>query len=344
MRTAVAEQPAPDWDAFVASQPGASIYLRSGWTLLARDAFAHRVFFIEARAAEGGLCGVLPVVQQRGLLGNFMTSVAFFNYGGPLATSDEAALALMERAGELARQHGVSFLELRDVAPRAARWPVRTDKASMILELPSTAEALSKQLGSKLRSQVKRAEREVVEVTRGGIELLDDFYDVFARNMRDLGTPVYPKRFFRMILERFATDTQLLVIRHRGRPAAAGFLVFDGQGAEIPWASCRADAKPLGMNMKLYWELLGTCIVRGCRTFDFGRSTIDSGTYRFKAQWGAKPKQLYWHRWERRPRAQPSSDEAAPGRLRSLAVAVWQKLPLPVANVIGARISPGLPW
>lgn len=344
VQISVRESPGDDWDAFVAAHAAAPVYLQSGWSLLARDVFGHRVFFLEARA-DGALAGVLPVVQQRGVLGNFATSVPFFSYGGALANRDDVALALMERARGLAQELRCAYLELRDARAFGGDWSVRTDKASMVLELPETMDALSKKLGSKLRSQVKRADRESPTVRRGGIELLDAFYDVFARNMRDLGTPVYPVRFFRAILERFPAATELVVIDLKGAPAAAGFLVHDRGATEIPWACCRGDAKPLGANMKLYWEVLAASIARGSKQFDFGRSTIDSGPYKFKQQWGAQPRQLYWHRWERRPRAQPeTAGEEGQGRLRRYAVAVWQRLPLPMANLIGTRISPGLPW
>jgi FemAB-related protein (PEP-CTERM system-associated) len=350
LRVSVAEAPGPGWDEFVRDCPGASIYLRSRWSLLARDVFRHRVFFIEARGTQG-LEGVLPIVQQRSLFGNFATSMPFFNYGGALAREEPTAIALMGRARDLARELGCSYLELRDVKPRAPDWEVRTDKASMILELPASQEALGRKLGSKLRSQIKRADREVVAVRHGGAELLDAFYDVFCRNMRDLGTPVYPKKFFAAILERFGAETQLLVIERAAIPVAAGFLVFDERRAEIPWAACRADAKPLGMNMKLYWEALSLSISRGSTSFDFGRSTVDSGTYRFKKQWGAEPLPLHWHRWERRPKAASEAQTpavqagaAGSGRLMRIATAVWQRLPLPVANTIGPWVSPGLPW
>jgi len=342
VRIEVRENPGEDWDSFVAGHANAPVYLRSGWCQLARDVFRHRVFFIEARA-DGQLQGVLPVVQQRGVLGNFATSVPFFSYGGALAHGDSVALALMQRARELAIGLRCSYLELRDAREYGGEWSVRTDKASMVLALPDSAEALAKRLGSKLRSQVKRADREAVTVRRGGVELLDAFYDVFTRNMRDLGTPVYPARFFRAILERFAADTELVIIDLAGVPAAGGFLVHDRGTTEIPWACCRGDAKPLGVNMKLYWEVLSAAITRGSHHFDFGRSTIDSGPYKFKQQWGAEPRQLYWHRWERRPRA-AAVEPAGEGRLRRYAVAVWQRLPLPMANMIGTRISPGLPW
>jgi serine/alanine adding enzyme len=195
-----------------------------------------------------------------------------------------------------------------------------------------------------LRSQVKRAQREGVECRTGtGAALLDGFYGVFAENMRDLGTPVYPKRFFRTILERFGQHCQLVVIESNGEPWAAAFLVFWRGGAEVPWASCRARAKPLGANMKLYWELLSHAIDRGCTSFDFGRSTVDSGTYRFKQQWGAQPVPLHWYRWERRGSGQTAGGEEK-GKAMRLATAIWQRLPAPVANTLGPFISGALPW
>jgi serine/alanine adding enzyme len=341
-------QPPLDWDAFVRLRPAASVYLLSGWALLVRDVFGHDAYFIEARAADGALAGVLPLVLQKSLLfGDFLTSLPFFNYGGALADTDEVAQKLMAQGVALAQQLGCSYLEYRDVAARPGNWRVRTDKATLLLELPPDMAALSKKLGSKLRSQVKRVERETPSVRVGGAELLGDFYDIFCRTMRDLGTPVYPRRFLAAILERFPQECLLVIVDRAGRPAAGAFLVIDRGRAEIPWAACREDAKPAGFNMKLYWEVLNAAIERGCRQFDFGRSTIDSGTYRFKRQWGAEPVQLHWHRWERSASAAPEPQTPRPaseGRVMRYATAVWKRLPLGMANVLGPLVSPSLPW
>ncbi|MBW4052627.1 MAG: FemAB family PEP-CTERM system-associated protein [Proteobacteria bacterium] len=332
-----------DWDAFVERAADSSLYHLSGWTELAREVFGHRTVFVEARDRSGSLLGVLPVVQQRSLLlGNFATSVAFFNYGGPVAQDEPVASALMVRAAAEAERLGCRYLEFRDTKPRPGNWAQRTDKVTLQLALPSTFDALSKTLGSKLRSQVKRAERENLVRRTGGLELLDDFYSVFAENMRDLGTPVYPKRFFEAILSRYGSCCQLIVIDWNGEPGAAAFLAFWRGSAEVPWASCRARAKPIGLNMKLYWELLSIAVERGCALFDFGRSTVDSGTYRFKKQWGAEPVPMYWYRWDRRAGAHEA--EAGESKVMQLATAVWQRLPLGVANAIGPLISGALPW
>jgi len=326
---------------------GASLYHLSGWTQIAREVFGHQTLFVQARTAAGSLIGVLPVIQQRSwLLGNFATSLAFFNYGGALTSDADVARQLMIRAAQSADERGCRYLELRDTEARPLDWPMRADKITLQLRLPATFEELSKRLGSKLRSQVKRAEREGVECRAGARPLLDDFYAVFAENMRDLGTPVYPKRFFASILQRFEQHCELVVVYWQGQPAAAAFLTFWQGRAEVPWACCRARAKPLGLNMKLYWELLSRAVGRGSTLFDFGRSTINSGTYRFKRQWGAEPVPLYWYRWERHGVARGDSARNGNdrGRLMQVATAVWQRLPVRVANALGPHISGALPW
>lgn len=338
-------RPSPDWDAYVSDAAGSTLYHLHGWTELAKDVFGQRTFYVEARARSGALAGVMPVVQQQSaLLGNFATSLAFFNYGGALADDPAVGYRMMMRAAEVAESLGCRYLEFRDTQPRLGDWVLRTDKVTLRLGLPDKIEVLAKMLGSKLRSQVKRAEREAVRVRTGTLDLVDDFYAVFSENMRDLGTPVYPKRFFQTILRRYESYCRLVVIDWRGEPSAAAFLAFWRQGAEVPWAACRARAKPFGLNMKLYWELLAMAVDRRCTSFDFGRSTVDSGTYRFKLQWGAQPVPLYWYRWERQPRRHGTDLGEDRGRAVKLATAIWQRMPLPLANALGPLISGALPW
>jgi len=341
----VLERPSPDWDSFVAVAPGASIYHRSAWVRLAKDVFGHTVACAEARNAAGALVGVLPVVRQKSLLlGTFATSLPFCNHGGAVCATPEVALALMNGARSWADEAGCAYLEFRDERPLPGDWSVRTDKVTMELSLPPTLQELSKQLGSKLRSQVKRADREQPSVHIGGAELVPQFYDVFARNMRSLGTPVYPRRFFEAVQESLPDQSLVITVSRNGVVGAAGFLMISGGRAEIPWAACSDEAKPLAFNMKLYWEALAAAIERGCRVFDFGRSTVDAGTYRFKAQWGAQPRQLYWHRWEGHAKHAQESGAPGKGRVMQLAASVWRRLPLKVANTVGPWIAPSLPW
>jgi FemAB-related protein (PEP-CTERM system-associated) len=242
----------------------------------------------------------------------------------------------MEQADML----GASHAEFRDDIARK-ELPARTDKVNMILLLPESPEALWQSFTPKLRAQIRRPQQEDPQVLQGGAALLDDFYSVFSRNMRDLGTPVYGKNFFRTILETFPQSCYIVVIRHSDRPVAAGFLIGHRDTLEIPWASSLREVNRLSMNMLLYQEALKLAIARGYRQFDFGRSSRDSGTYRFKQQWGAQPRELHWHYWLADDSELPALNPDNPRY--ALAIRLWQRLPLQIANALGPRIVKNLP-
>ena len=330
------------WDRFVESAPAACAYHRYAWRHVVRQAFGHATYYFAAREASGEIIGVLPLVRLKSLLfGDFLISLPYFNFGGVLARSDAVAEQLTDAAVEQARELGCRHLELRHSANACPDWPVRTDKVAMLLPLPDSAEALLKKLPSKLRSQIKRPLREGAVSASGGAELLDEFYDVFARTMHSLGTPVYPRRFFSAILDALPERTRLFVVRVQGRAVAAGLTVAHGAGLEIPWAASLRSANALSVNMLLYWNVLEYACEQGFKTFDFGRCTPDSGTYRFKKQWGAEASQLYWHYWLRNGGEPPRLNPANPKY--HFAVSAWRRLPLALANRLGPLIVRNLP-
>lgn len=330
------------WQAFVESAPGASLYHDIRWREVVEETFGHPTRYRLCRDPDGRIVGVLPLVHLKSLLfGSFLVSMPYFNYGGICAETEAARDALLSSAVEAARETGARHVELRHTAPLAFDWPLRTDKVSMRLTLPDDPEVLWARLGSKLRSQVKRPQKVGMEALIEGPERLDAFYEVFAANMRDLGTPVYPKRFFAAILERFPESTRICSVYAGSRPVASGFLVGFRRTLEIPWASSLRSHNHASPNMLLYWRALAFACEQGYETFDFGRSSRDAGTYRFKAQWGAEPTTLHWHYWLRTPGVLPQLTPSNP-KYR-MAIGIWRRLPVAVTRVLGPRIVRSLP-
>lgn len=328
------------WARYVDAHPQATLYHSLAWRRVVHVAFGHQTHYLYAHRG-GRVTGVLPLARLCSrLFGDFLVSLPQVNYGGALADSAETAVALMEAAGARAAALGCRHVELRDTAARAD-WPVRTDKVVMELALPASVDELWARFDSKLRAQIRRADKEGVQIVRGGAELLPEFYTVFARNMRDLGTPVYARGFFAAIAAGFPQATTLVVCRLGGRAVAAGFLLRHRERVEIPWAASVREYNRLGVNMALYWAALRAAIGQGCRVFDYGRSTVDSGTYRFKKQWGAVPRPLYWHYWLNDGVAMPALTPGNPKYRR--AIAAWQRLPLFVANRLGPMLVKHLP-
>lgn len=333
------------WDEYVLQHSKASSYHLARWIEASSGAFRLPCFFLCARGHDDTLTGVMPLILQRSrLVGDRLVSLPYFNYGGALANDQIVHSELLRRAAALTTELRVSLLEIREVDAPPADWPLRRDKATLFLDLPPTVDELAKQLGSKLRSQIKRGLRENPVSLRGSIELLGEFYKVFSEVMRDLGTPVYPFRFFKEILNQCAGDCTIIVLRLDGRPVSTAFLVRHHDRLEIPWAATLGKVKSQSINMVLYWELLRFAIENGFRTLDFGRSTIDSGPYRFKLQWGARPIPLHWAFWNPQGIRKDEISNIEGSRFRTAATQLWSRLPLRLANKLGPLISPYLPW
>ena len=337
-------EPARDaaaWDRYVGAHPLGTAYHRWAWRELVESVFGHECRYRVARDELGRIRGVLPMVRLRSrLFGDYAVSLPYTNHGGALADDGATRTALMQAAADDGEALGLSYVAFRDREPAPGPWHVQGHKVLMWRELPTDPDQLWSRLGGKLRAQVRRPEREPVSVVVGREDLLAAFYRVFARNMRDLGTPVYDRRLFREVLERF-DDAFIVAVMYRGRPAAAGLLLPSADRLEIPWASSLREHNGIGVNMLLYWRCLAEAIGRGYRVFDFGRSTVGSGTWRFKRQWGAEPVQCHWHHWLRDGVEPPNLSPDNP-RFR-LAIAAWQRLPVAVANLVGPSIVRNLP-
>ena len=333
-----------EWDAFVRTQPGWTHFHLAGWRTVIGRVHRHQCLYLAARHTEGGqLVAVLPLVRVRSLMfGHYLVSMPFVNYGGPLG-SEEGIRALVDEATAVAARWRVKLLELRSRTPLPVTLPVSHRKLTVVLDLPSDPDALWASLPTKLRSQIRRPRKDGVEVRFGRSEL-DAFHNVFAHHMRDLGTPAQPKAFFQAIAEVFPDDVHFAVAYHEGRPVAAGCGVTWGDEFEITWASALRSHNAMSPNMLVYWELMDRMARAGVRVFNFGRCSPDSGTYRFKMQWGGREERLWWY--QRTPHAVAAEGAATPSPDQgffALAARVWQRLPVPVATRLGPSIVRFIP-
>lgn len=309
--------------------------------------------------------GVLPLVHMKHFLfGHQLISMPYFDMGGILADSAAVERALLKKAIEIGRRLGVDGIELRHRNPRypgrepagsspatasaayerhrpgtdppPAHCTTQSHKVRMLLELPDTSEALMKSFKSKLRSQIKKPVREGLTAVVGRDDLLDDFYAVFAVNMRDLGSPVHSRKLLENVLKAFPDTARIVMVYRRSTPVAGSVVIGFGETMENPWASSLREYSRLAPNMLLYWAMLDYACSRGYRVFDFGRSTPEEGTYKFKKQWGAGPHPLHWHTV-----AVGSAGLPAPSIQKTKydrAIRYWQKLPVPLTVMIGPRV------
>ena len=328
------------WEAFTEAAPGATLAHADPWLFIIPQAMGHIDRSLIAERG-GEVCGILPMVLlSHWLFGTFHVSLPWLDYGGVLAHDAEAMQALIDAATVQARQDRARFIELRSVGPVFPELPIREDKVTFWLPL-GNADAVWKGLDAKVRNQVRKAQRAGLACQFGREELLPEFYHVFARNMRDLGTPVWGIALFEKILQAFPKTSEVVLIRLGDKGIGGGLVLTFKDTVYMPSASSLREHFHLCPNNLLYWEVIKRACEAGYRQFDFGRSTIGSGTYHFKRQWGAAAQALQWQYVLLNGKKVPQLNPSNP-RLRVF-IEVWKRLPVGIANRLGPRIVHHLP-
>lgn len=332
---------APEWDTLVRRSSGWTHFHLFGWRDVIEHTFGHECVYLGARDANGVLVGVLPLVYVRGIFGRFLVSMPFVSYGGPLGSA-AAVAALAAAAVEEARRRDVKLLELRSAREQPVALPVSHRKLTVLLDLPpGDPDTFWKALPAKLRSQIRRPQKEAIDV-RFGVEQLEPFYGVFARHMRDLGTPVQSRHLFESIATVFPDDVWFACAYRDGRAIAGGCGLRWCEQFEITWASALREFNALAPNMLVYWRMIERCIQEGTRVFSFGRCTPNGGTHRFKRQWGGQDEPLWWYQWSRDGGA-ASATPSPEARAYAWGPRLWQHLPLALANGLGPLLVRGIP-
>ena len=325
----------PAWDRFVADCPDATFFHRAGWRTAIENTYGHHAHFLYAEQ-DGAIAGVLPLVHIRSrLFANGLISLPFCVGGGPVALSPEIHAALDRAALDLLGRLGGSYIEYRDDDRERPGW-VRRDGlyAGFARPLEADEEACMKQIPRRQRAVVRHT------LTAGLVDEIDAdprrLYPLYALSVRNLGTPVFPRRWFDRLMQVFAGDCEVLTVTHQGR-AVASELSFYFRGRVMPYyIGAGAEARHLGANDFLHWRLMRRAAQRGCTIFDFGRSKLGTGPYAFKSNWGFEPRPVA-HAYALRPGlAVPEINPVNPKY--KMFIALWKRLPLPVANLLGPHI------
>jgi FemAB-related protein (PEP-CTERM system-associated) len=322
---------------------GASIYQRPEW-----DQVFHVYSLKTLRLSawrDGAMIGQLPLVWQSSrLLGRRLISLPWFDTAGVLADDETAREQLLAAALDAAARRDVPVVELRQ-AQAIEGWPQGdTDKALLRLRLTPDPDELWRGLSAKVRNQVRKGEKSGLTVERSRdrsdtLRLLPEFFRVYATNMRDMGSPSHSERFLAAVAESFPQECRIAIVRVEGRAIGGGLTLASGRCLEIPWASSLREFGALCVNHLMYWHLLRDACLAGYEWFHFGRSTIESGPYRFKKQWGAEAVPLAWHAF----RSQAPVGPPRQNRGLQMASRLWQRLPLAVAYRLGPRLIRHLP-
>ena len=328
------------WDAFVRASPDATFFHLSAWRHVIAGAFRHATHYAVAEQ-DGAVVGVLPLARMRTLLfGDLLASTPFCVYGGPVAATPEAATALEDYALDLHRSTGAACLEFRRRDAPDAGWDQRPPLYwTFRRPITGNADADMKAIPRKQRAMVRKG------LANGLVSVSDSDTDtlhrVYAESVRNLGSPVFPRRYFRLLAEAFPQEHDVTTVLHEGRPVAS-VLNFHFRDEVLPYyGGGTAAARGLAANDVMYWEVMRRAgAERGARLFDFGRSKSDTGAFAFKRNWGFEASPLHYG-YRLRPGATLPENNPKNPKFAAF-ISLWRRLPVAVANRLGPPLVRGL--
>jgi FemAB-related protein (PEP-CTERM system-associated) len=327
------------WDEFVLAHPGGTFFHLAGWRRVLERAFRHPTHYLLAERGEL-VTGVLPLTHVKSLLfGSSLISNAFAVRGGPIATDEESLRALERAAVRLMEVLAVPVLELRDFSASRDDWASKAGLyATFRRELDPTVERNLKAIPRKQRAMVRKGMS--FELRSEIDDGIDRLYRIYAESVRNLGTPVFAKSYFRLLKDEFSTSSDIVTVSSGGK-AVASVLNFYFRDEVLPfYGGGIAAARQLAANDFMYWEVMRRACERGYRIFDFGRSKIGTGAYAFKCNWGFKPTPLVYQFRLARGSSVPDLNPLNPKL--AVFIEVWKRLPLMVATRLGPLIVRGI--
>jgi FemAB-related protein (PEP-CTERM system-associated) len=322
------------WDEFVLACPDATFFHRAGWQTVIERAFGHKTWFMVAARGKD-LVAVLPMAEMRSwLFGHTLCALPFCVYGGIIGSDLEACQALDEQAQQLARRLKVDHLEYRHVHRRHPDWAGSELYATFRKTLSPKVDQNMAAIPRKQRAMVRKgiASGLVSEIDQG----VERFFRAYASSVHRLGTPVFSRKYFRLLKEVFADDCELLTIQHDAQTVCA-VLSFYFRNEVLPYyGGGGLAARTLAGNDFMYWEVMRRACERGIEVFDFGRSKRGTGSFDFKKNWGFDATPLGYEYQLHAARSLPERHPLNPKF--SLSIRAWRRLPLPVANALGPLI------
>lgn len=326
------------WDAFVEQQADATFFHLSGWKDVIERAFGHQTYFYYIEK-NGKITGILPLARIKSpLFGHALCSLSFCVYGGIVAEDEESYAMLDQEACRLAAELNVDYLEMRNRVPKSPDRPYKELYVTFRKTLDPDPEKNMQAIPRKQRAMIRKG------INAGLLSVIDQdlerFYQAYSESVRNLGTPVFSKKYFQILQDVFKDQCEILTVEKDGQ-LIASVMSFYFKDEILPYYGGGNDhARSVQGNDFMYWEAMRRAVDKGVKTFDYGRSKVGTGSYRFKKHWGFEPEPLFYEfhlvKSDRLPDINPLNPKYR------LFIEAWKRLPLPVSQVVGPWLSKDL--
>ena len=260
------------------------------WKAILKMSYNVEGILLVAQKFSGEIAGVLPTYICRDCKGN---KNLYTPRHGLLVENDNVAIKILEHVKGIVQKNKIISTSISTGAVDVARYYVNKKKISIVLPIKGSEEETWKSLRRDTRQGINRSLRRGA-TTEWGFHNLKDFYDIYENNLLSKGVPIHGYQFFLAIAEYLKSTSDLIVVRSKGKVIAGMIVLWSRHTLDLyigGWLSQYAKVIPYQL---MFWETIKEAQRRNLRLVDMGESTEDSGTYKFKMNFGGLPQEIYY--------------------------------------------------
>lgn len=324
------------WDDYVTSHDNGSFFHLSGWHTVIKNSFNHACYFLYAEKS-GSICGVLPLVEVKSkLFGHALVSTPFCVYGGAIADTDDIVRQLEKQACTLAEELGVDYLELRYKEQQNSDLLLKQAHSTFGCDIPDEEEQILANIKKKQRAVIRHSLKN--ELQSQSTQEIEEFYQLLSESYRNLGTPIFKKNYFKQLVSVFSEQLDITLVRDKAGQPSTAVMNFYFKDQVLPYyGGGNSSSRFIKSADYMYYQVMCNAHEKGYKWFDFGRSKNDSGPYKYKKNWGMEPQPLFYYyhlvKADSLPNLSPNNPKY------KYFIRLWQKLPLPVSQMLGPLLS-----
>jgi len=331
-----------EWNEYVGTHPAANIYHLYEWGVFFEEFYNFKPFYLAVNDGDS-IVGVVPLVLMKNYaMKNVLVSLPFFCIGGILSSHPDVEGLLLEKIKKILADNKCDHVLLRSehVEDISKFGHISKVKSTFVLPLDVDSEKVFSGFQKQIRRRIRKGYKFGCKIDISP-KYFDDFFDIYRKNMRLLGSPAHKSSFYSEVLKRFPENYNVLVVLYEGEVIGAQLLSYFKETVYLPLASSLREYNRYSPNQLLYWESIKYGCENGYKFCDFGRSTVGSGSYLFKKQWNALEVPLYYCYCNTKNHRVCVDGEL--NKKLELVSNLWKQTPLAVTNVLGPFLSKFLP-
>ena len=329
------------WDEYVLRHSDSTFYHQVGWKNVVEKSYGHKPYYLLAKE-DGEIKGVFPLFLMKSMLfGRKLVSVPFAPYGGICADKLEIESVLIGEAKKIVSDKKLDFLEIRNFNKCGFSMDTTNDNyVTFIIDLHPGLDHVWKNMRKDKKNGVKKAKKANISIECDS-KSVNDFYDVYLKNMRGLGTPVHGYSFFQNIRLEFPDNTTIITIKQGETAICSKFLLFFKDTVISMWGATLKEYRKYHPYDLANWEAITISHANGYKYFDFGRCLKYSGVFNYKQGWRGKQNPLYYQFYLPNGRKTPDFSQNSPKR--KMFAKLWSELPFTLTKKIGPKIRTNFP-